>query len=45
MKKKLKKISNLIKKAMIFYLKDIKKADYFTITIDGKISRYVFLGV
>ena len=45
MKKKLRKISNLIKRAVIFYLKDIKKADYFTITIDGKISSYVFLGI
>lgn len=43
--KKLKKISNFIKKVLIFYFKDIKKKDYFTIVIDGQIRSYVFTGI
>ena len=39
---KIKKLKLFVKKVMITYLKDIKKRDYFTITIDGKIVSYVF---
>lgn len=31
-----------IKKLAIFYLKNIKKLDYYTITINGKVETYVF---
>lgn len=40
---KIKKLKLFLKKVRLFYLKDIKKREYFTITIDGKISSYVFL--
>lgn len=36
MKKKLNELR-------IFYLKNIAKREYFTITIDGKIASYVFI--
>lgn len=39
----IKKLKLFIKKVRLFYLKDIKKKDYFTITVNGKISSYVFL--
>ena len=31
-----------IKKMIIFYFKTIKKLDYYTITINGKVETYVF---
>lgn len=39
----MKKLNLFMKKARLFYLKDIKKQNYFTITVDGKICSYVFL--
>lgn len=35
-------MSNLIKKFLIFYFKNIKKKNFYTITYNGKIISYIF---
>ena len=32
----------MINDLLIYYYKNVKKLDYFTITIDGQIKEYVF---
>lgn len=31
-----------MKKLLVYYYKNIKKLNYYTITVDGKIASYVF---
>lgn len=38
----IKVIRRKTKEWLVYYFKNIKKLDYYTITIDGKIESYVF---